>query len=140
MTKTAQKIRNFFVNQSNAHQMRMKKLEDLRNDGMSFVCWAGWYAIEYINSETAMNLYNTLDGSLSKLVNDGKTDEEIVKWVGECRDQMVEDILKARNRTSTNQLGNLIEAEKIDVYRKVAGCGSFDSGSLEYLLMDLKLI
>lgn len=139
MSKKIDKIREFFQKQSDECRTIMEKLEVRRKD-VSFSYWAGWNAMEYINAEMTATLFETLQGSLSKLENDGKTDEEIIQWVGECRDQMVEDVLKARKRTSTNQLDNLIEAEKMDVYRKVAGCGLFDSGSLAYLLMDLKRI
>ena len=139
MSKKIDKIREFFQKQSDECRTIMNELEDRRKN-VSFAYWASWNAMEYVNAEMTAILFETLQGSLLKLEEGGKTDEEIVKWVEECRDQMVEDVLKARKRTSTNQLDNLIEAEKMDVYRKVAGCGLFDSGSLAYLLMDLKRI
>jgi hypothetical protein len=137
MTKTAQMIHDCFQDQLDECRGTLKKLRDYQQD-VSFSYWAGWNAMEYINAEFTMNMYETLQKSLLQLASQGKTDEEIVKWLEECREHMVEDILKARYPSSTNQLSNLIDTEKMDVLRKVAGCGLFENGSLAYLLLKLK--
>jgi hypothetical protein len=137
MTKTVKKVRDFFQKKEKSLGEAMKAADAKRAE-RSFHYWAEWHAMDYIRWEIAKEFWGVLLGSLEKLGKAGAKDYQIVQWLVDLREQMVNDSLRATAHHSTNQLGNMIEAEKQEVYRKLAGSNSLDTGSLSYLLADLK--
>ncbi len=135
-TKKMVRIQAFFKKGLDVATSYLKALEHKKSKG-SFAYWAEWHAIDYIHWEMVKEYWTTLNASLAKLVAEGKTEDEIIKWIGECRDQFVRDILRTTPQRSTNQLGNIIFAERIEVWRQI-GADCLNSDSLEYLLIELK--
>lgn len=75
--------------------------------------------------------------TLGSLIKEKKTDAEIVEWLVRVRDSFVDDVMKGSTPHSTNQLSNMIEAEKVDVYRRLAG-NNLSGDSLTYLIDTIK--
>lgn len=116
---------------------RLRDMDMKRSKKASFSWWAEWNAIEYIHWEFALSLWAVLAETLGRLIKEKKTDAEIVEWLVRVRDSWIEDVMKSTARHSTNQLGNMIEAEKVDVYRRLAGC-NLSGDSLTYLIDTIK--
>lgn len=105
----------------------------------SFAFWAEWYALDYIRWEFVRDIWADLNRSLGTLIHGGKTEDEIIKWIGSVRDEFVKNILRGPPGRSTNPMANLIEAESIEAYRHFVK-DKFDSNSLEGLLYNLQSI
>lgn len=116
---------------------RLRDMDMKRSKKASFAWWAEWNAIEYIHWEFALSLWAVLAETLGRLIKEKKTDAEIVEWLVRVRDSWIEDVMKSTARHSTNQLANMIEAEKVDVYRRLAG-SSLSGDSLTYLIDTIK--
>ena len=139
MTKTAQNARKFIRQQRDKARGNLKLLDVKRGkNGSSFAYWAEWHAMDYIHWEMVLGFWERLMVSFEKVVADGITDEALIKRIEEVREQFVRNILQATARHSTNPIANLIEEEKVDVYRGVVGEDSLDGDSLAYLLSTLK--
>jgi hypothetical protein len=136
MTKKIKKIQAFFKKGLDGAVDRMKSLDSKKSKG-SFAFWAEWHCMEYIHWEAVREHWETLNKSLAKLIAEGKTEDEIVKWIEDCRNQFIQVVLTQTPQHSTNQLGNMIFAERIEVSRRF-GSDSLNSDSLEYLLADLR--
>lgn len=139
MTKTAQKVQTFLRKNHDEAKKCLAELEAKRGEnGGSFTYWAEWHALNYIHWEMVLVFWARLMASVEKVVTDGIKDEELIKRIEDVREQFVRDILHSTARHSTNPMANLIEEEKVDVYRQVAGADSLDGDSLAYLLSTLR--
>jgi len=135
MTKI-EKIRGFFKSGLDEAKAELEKLEAKKSKG-SFAFWAEWYALDYIRCEFVRDIWVDLNKSLGTLINEGKTEDEIIKWIGEVRDEFVKNILKGPPGRSTNPMANLVECENIEAYRYFA-IGFVNPYSLEALLYNLQ--
>ena len=135
MTKI-EKIREFFKSGLDAAKAELEKLEAKKSKG-SFAYWAEWNALDYIRCEFVRDIWVNLNKSLGTLLHGGKTEDEIIKWIGEVRDEFVKNILKGPPGRSTNSMANLVECEIIEAYRYFA-IGFVNPYSLEALLYNLQ--
>jgi hypothetical protein len=135
MTKI-EKIRGFFKSGLDEAKAELEKLEAKKSKG-SFAYWAEWHALDYIRCELVLNIWADLNKSLGTLIHEGKTEDEIIKWIGEVRDEFVKNILKGPPGRSTNPMANLVECENIESYSYFA-IGFVNTYSLEALLYNLQ--
>jgi hypothetical protein len=138
MTAKAKKIRAFFQKQAKGARHYLKSLDKKRRESKTFAWWMEWHAMDYIHWELVAHYWETLLESLDKLVGEGKTDAEIIKWIEDCRERFIRDILQATAQYSTNQLANMMEADRVDVWRRITGANNLNGDSLMYLLSSLK--
>jgi len=105
---------------------------------LAFSHWAEWNLMAYVNQEARLAEWEQFKASIEARLKEGYEDDNIVRWIEGWRDGLVEIVMGGYAQHSTNQIANMIEAEKIDVKRKMAGMRMIDSGSLEELLSNLK--
>lgn len=131
-------VRDFIREQKAVFQAEMKVLDEKRiKKGQTYLSWASWYLMRYIRAEFISGIWAELEEGLENGIKAGKTPEEIVAWLRRVQEDFVDRVMNGSTPQSTNQLSNMIEAEKVDAYRIMAGRSGLDSGSLKYLLMTL---
>lgn len=136
MTKKMKEIGKFIRDGLLEAQENLKELEAKKAKG-TYSYWLEWNGMAYVHWEFAKECWEQLSKGFERIVAEGKTDEQLVQWVEGCRDYFVELVLKTSPPHSTNQLGNLIEMQKIEVWREFAA-DTLNSNSLKYLLLKLK--
>jgi len=118
------------------HQLDEKRKKN-HDQGGSYAHWASWNFMSFIHEEFKLGLLKNIIQNIEGGVKRGFTDEDLVNFLKEVRDSYVNTVMSHRGSHSTSAISNLIEEEKINVYRSLAGTSVLNSGSLKYLLSDL---
>ena len=142
MTKTASKVLEFLQDQRKGCIDNLKLLEDKRKKNNkqlgSFAYWVGWNLMQFIHSEFRLELLENIIQNVNGGVKLGITDDKLIAFLKEVRDTYVKTVMQYSGYNSTNQVANLIEDEKINVYRGLAGTSTLDTLSLTGLLRELE--
>ena len=124
----------------------LKQLDDERKKNSKQGCfyahyahWAEWNFTSYIYREFKLELLEDIIQNIHGGMKRGITDDELGKFLKEVRGGYVRRVMTHTTAHSTNPVANLIEDEKIDVYRGLAGMTILDQDSLMGLLIQLKL-
>ena len=139
MTKMASKVLEFLQEQRQNCIDDLKQLDDKRkkNDKQlgAFSYWAGWNLMRYVHDEFALELLENIIENIRGGIKKGNcSDAELVAFLKDVRESYVKRVMQYPGSYSTNQVSNMIEDEKINVYRKLAGVNILDDRSLAGLL------
>ena len=137
MNKMTEKVMRFICKQIKDAEGNLKEM-DSKKAKQSFSFWAEWNMMDYVAEEFRLGLWTEMQSGLVKRVESGMSWNEIMTWVEDVREYYLEQIMNGYAQHSTNQIANMIEAKKIDVYRKAAGKNLVDSGSLAELISGLR--
>lgn len=135
MNKETETVRKFIREQKQNAVKEMEELDEKRKKG-SFTYWAEWNLLSYVTAEITRDYWAEIEQAAMKQP-DFEPLPLIIAWVKSVRNRIVDSVLLGEIRTSSNQMANLIELEKTNVRRKIAGTSLIDTGSLAYLLSEL---
>jgi hypothetical protein len=135
------KTRAFCLKRIKEAKSQLKVLE-ARREKRSFTAWAEWYAMDYVRWEATLAHWEDILAGIENIAKDqrGKwSNEQVLDWLIRVRDDYVKDAINSFSRHSTSQMANMIEAEKQDVVKRVAGHSCMSADSLLYLITSLKM-
>ena len=138
MTNNQVKIVEFFKTHGDKSKARMDHLKSKMGlSSRGFTHWASWNLTEYVHLELMSNELDQLVCRFKKLIESGKTDEEIVAWLKSVQAFYVRQVLDTSTSHSSSVVSNLVEDIRMEMWRELGG-GTFHSISLENLLLSLK--
>lgn len=144
MDIVSQKALDFFTKQQKDAAGYMEKRDqdkkDKKEKGETFANWLSWNGMSYIYLEDWLDKWTHLLSCLQKFLEDNPSGTKVYEYISGIREQYVQRVLSYRPAHSTNPLSNMIDDERNEVDKGIAGSGSMNSDSLNYLLISLRRI
>jgi hypothetical protein len=135
MNKETETVRKFIREQKQKAVKEMAEMDMSRKKG-SFAFWAQWNLLPYVSAEMTMGYWAEIERAAMAQLEDEPL-PLIIAWVKSLRNGFMDDVMRSRSPSSTNQIANIFDMAKTDVCRKIAGTSLINTGSLMWLLMEL---